>query len=805
MSTIGVAAALTAEHAEHLAQFRIPPEMLDTVGVRSVTDIEARELLGINGHRDADLCGILFPYRCPVTGERRGGRIRLDAPLADGGKYISEPGCRHFFFAPSVADFLRDTRVPAIFVEAEKSVLAVTALVNRAGRKFLVIGIGGCWGWKRKIGKKLQPDGNLADETGPSPDFDLILWQGRTTILAFDSNALINPKVQRARRTLTKELSRRQARVLVAEVPAVEGVNGPDDLIALHGDEVMLALLDSPTAAERDVIKLERGKLPDAIDQAEKTLLGHSERLRIFQRAGEVVRAVSLPEPRKGGGLQRPSGTVQLEPLGGVALTEVFDRIVEWRRISESGDERVVDCPTRIATSYLSRTGSWRIPVLEGIIFAPIMRNDGTIVSRPGYDEETGLFFISDGDWLPVPDRPTRADAEAAVEILKAPFEEFPFIAAEDWAVHLASILTAIQRRLLGACPLIEYTAPASRSGKSLLAESVAIIATGKPAPATIVSPAREELRKAVTSALREGHAIVNLDNIEGPLSSPELCIAVTQSVYQDRVLGETRMLRLLTNVFWTATGNNLVLRGDLCSRALQCRIDAGMESPESRAFKIADLAEFLKNIRPQLVAAALTILRAYHVAGRPSQNIPAWGGFHEWSACIREALVWLGLADPCKTREFVLADDPEREESLAGVRSLYDVFASDKFTAKDVVERCGSDDALKGSILSVAAGYKQRQEIDSKRLGSWLRRLRGRVIGGLRLLRLGKSSGVARWQVEKVPAGGQGGLGGQVPATESKTQPGGSSPSGMDEAGQQETDHRDPYDPPNSDDEVVI
>ena len=70
MSTIGVAAALTAEHAEHLAQFRIPPEMLDTAGVRSVTDIEAREILGINGHRDADLSGILFPYRHPVTGER---------------------------------------------------------------------------------------------------------------------------------------------------------------------------------------------------------------------------------------------------------------------------------------------------------------------------------------------------------------------------------------------------------------------------------------------------------------------------------------------------------------------------------------------------------------------------------------------------------------------------------------------------------------------------------------------------------------------------------------------------------------
>ena len=121
--------------------------------------------------------------------------------------------------------------------------------------------------------------------------------------------------------------------MLVAEVPAIEGVNGPDDLIALHGDEAMLALLDFPTPAERDVIRLEPGKLPSAIDETEKILLCHCERLQIFQRAGELVRAVSLPEPRKGGGLQRPSGTVQLEPLGGVALTEMFDRIAQWQRI----------------------------------------------------------------------------------------------------------------------------------------------------------------------------------------------------------------------------------------------------------------------------------------------------------------------------------------------------------------------------------------------------------------------------------------------------------------------------------------
>jgi hypothetical protein len=115
----------------------------------------------------------------------------------------------------------------------------------------LPIAIGGCWGWRRKIGKRALPDGGAEPETGPSPDFDMIVWQGRVTILAFDSNALTNPKVQQARRALTKELSRRGARVLIAEVPAVAGVNGPDDLIAVVGDQAALCALDAALAADK--------------------------------------------------------------------------------------------------------------------------------------------------------------------------------------------------------------------------------------------------------------------------------------------------------------------------------------------------------------------------------------------------------------------------------------------------------------------------------------------------------------------------------------------------------------------------
>ena len=179
------------------------------------------------------------------------------------------------------------------------------------------------------------------------------------------------------------------------------------------------------------------------------------------------------------------------------------------------------------------------------------------------------------------------------------------------------------------------------------------------------------------------------------------------------------------------------------------------MESPENRTFSRPQLPEFLKNNRRELVISALTILRAYHVAGRPSQNIPAWGGFDDWSARIREPLVWLGLADPCNIREFVLADDPEREESTAVSRGIVRCVRNGEFTAKDVVNRCGLDVDLKGSIMTVAAGHKQPQEIDSRRLGGWLRRVRDRIFGGLRLgvsrkvigcSLLGDKKGSSRW-----------------------------------------------------------
>jgi len=681
--------------ADMLAKYLIPYELLEAAGVRHAIDAEVRDLLGIHGRNGQDLSGIVFPYRDPRDGHVVSHRIRLDAPR-DGQRYLSEQGCRTLFFSPIRGKELTYTSIPVVIVEAEKSALALTALAGRHARKLLAIAAGGVWGWKRKTGTELQPDGTRQSVSGPSPSLDWITWKGRKTIIIFDSNVAGRWELQKARRELARELGSRGAEVCIGEVPAEPDVNGPDDLIAISGDEVALQLIDEAKPAI-PTIDLRPGLYPQAVDEAEEVLLEHVEQLRLFQRGGELVRIVCVEKTQCGGGLRRETGAMILAPLSTVALTEIFDRLINWQRISstENGPRlRRVDCPGRIAVAYLSRIGSWRLPVLMGISSAPIMRPDGTILHQSGYDPQTRLFLTE--DWPELDDNPTRDDSLAALQKLKAPFMEFPFVAPEDESVLIAAILTVVQRRLLASSPLFGFTAPTQRTGKSLLAECVAITASGVPAAAMAVASDREEIRKAVAAALREGHAIVNLDNVEHPLGSPDLSRAITQPEYGDRVLGETRILRLPTNVLWTATGNNLTFRGDLAVRALVCRLDAKLERPEERMFTIADLKKYVAEHRRELVTAAIAIMRAYVVAGRPDQRLTPWGGFDEWSATIRAPLVWVGMSDPCATRQRVLEDDPDREQATALLSAWHNAFRERNVTVGEVLETAENDPDLK-------------------------------------------------------------------------------------------------------------
>jgi hypothetical protein len=240
---------LTPADLSIFERLRIPEELLVQAHVRRVTDAEGHEL---TGRREGNMTGILFDYHDIQTGRVVTRRLRRDHPELEGGKttnkYISDYGGRkRLYVVPGAADALQDNETAIVLIEAEKSALALTAFAQRTGRKLFAVGMGGCYGWRGRIGKAPTPSGHLVDERGPSAD----LWvcDGRTVYVLLDSNATTNANVQQAQAALVRELAGRNCTVLVCTLPTMDGVNGPDDYLGACGDESMVRVLDSARPA----------------------------------------------------------------------------------------------------------------------------------------------------------------------------------------------------------------------------------------------------------------------------------------------------------------------------------------------------------------------------------------------------------------------------------------------------------------------------------------------------------------------------------------------------------------------------
>lgn len=201
MSSRASAEQLNRSDLAMFARLGVDAELLMRAGVCRVSDAEARELYGILGSATKNMAGIVFPYHSVVNGQRVTARIRRDHPEIEGGKeknkYISAYGDRkHLYYPPDAAGKLKKPETPVVLVEAEKSALALTAWAERTRTDILPVALGGCWGWRGRIGKVENARGERVDEEGPIPD--LHCCDGRKVYVLLDANVTSNPKVRKA-------------------------------------------------------------------------------------------------------------------------------------------------------------------------------------------------------------------------------------------------------------------------------------------------------------------------------------------------------------------------------------------------------------------------------------------------------------------------------------------------------------------------------------------------------------------------------------------------------------------------------
>ena len=97
-----------------------------------------------------------------------------------------------------------------------------------------------------------------------------------------------------------------------------------------------------------------------------------------------------------------------------------------------------------------------------------------------------------------------------------------------------------------------------------------------------------------------------------------------------------------LTFIF---NGNNIRVKDDMATRVIRSRLDARTEFPDQRKFKRPDLLAYVREHRGELIHAALTIIRAYILAGKPGAS-KIKGRFGVWNEMVAAPLVWLGQAD---------------------------------------------------------------------------------------------------------------------------------------------------------------
>ncbi|MDP9001759.1 MAG: hypothetical protein M3O46_16800, partial [Myxococcota bacterium] len=357
---------------------------------------------------------------------------------------------------------------------------------------------------------------------------------------------------------------------------------------------------------------------------------------------------------------------------------------------------------------------------------------------------------------------PSRDDVERARDQLLEVVVDFPFAKEEHRSAWLAFLLTLIARPAIAGCiPLIDTDATTAGTGKGKLIDAASIIATGREATKTPLPSDDDEFRKRITSLVSEGEGLAVLDNVTSTVNSAALDAALTATMWKDRVLGRSATVTAPNLLVWAVTGNNVQLGADTARRTLHIRLESRVESPENRSdFRHPDLLAWVRDNRPRLVTAALTILRGYFADGAKDMGVKPWGSFEGWSRTIANCVVWAGLPDPQATRLELASMADATNNSLSALIEGWSRLAPEGgLSAKSAIAVLYTADHMRGTsppdghddlreTIETIIATSQGKQPSAARLGYTLRRFRRRIVGGRMLDCQTDRKGVAKWAV---------------------------------------------------------
>ena len=153
--------------------------------------------------------------------------------------------------------------------------------------------------------------------------------------------------------------------------------------------------------------------------------------------------------------------------------------------------------------------------------------------------------------------------------------------------------------------------------------------------------------------------------------------------------------------------------------------------------------SEIIYSDRAYYVSLALTIVRAFILAGSPMTDVKELNSFKEWSCRCRQPLLWLGLPDPVKNVFLNLGKDEAKEELGRFLHAWYAIFSSNPTILRTAIKEA-SEELIEA--FSDITGNENKP--NARKVGKWMGRNVGCPVDGLKLVKFSETGNVVKWMV---------------------------------------------------------
>lgn len=414
---------------------------------------------------------------------------------------------------------------------------------------------------------------------------------------------------------------------------------------------------------------------------------------------------------------------------------------------------------------------------IAGISRVPVVRPDGSLATTDGYDEATGLFLDLDADVraLAIPEAPTAEDVALATKVILDVFAGFRWEDRASLANAVGLTLTTAALKPMHPAmlvPIHAVNAAMQGSGKTLVAAELPGVLAGGWSLLSYSEDEAETRKRITTELVGSSDRVLCFDNVRpGDLfESSVIAAVVTSTRWSDRLLGGNSKASRPQDRVWTVTGNNLRLGRDMLARTVPIMLDPGTDRPTERPFEVRlDDAETLRRMRPELLTAVLTVVRAWVLAGAPEAEAAPLRQFTTWARLCGGLLAFMGVEGHLGNPGALLEEDDDEGALALLLHRLRERHGADSFSTRDAVallaEHPEWDETLPSWIeekiqrdyaMAASGGVRElpkfRAESEAKlrrSVGNTFKNRRKQAAGGLAVVRAGEDrNGFGRWRV---------------------------------------------------------